>query len=131
MSLRQSTLLPALAHSSAQIFATFSGIDFGGRLTTSTLKPKASSAHLFPRPSYPSPARGVRVARLPLVLPPATPSSHPDQVPSRCVPWLSIPGPLYLPADSAYGRAPSFLHRSLVLCHRPWLSWPTANRDRK
>lgn len=51
MSLRQSTLLPSLAHSSAQILATFSGTGLGGLRTTFTLEPMPSSAHLLPLPS--------------------------------------------------------------------------------
>src|SRR5215211_7901323 len=54
MSFRQSTSLPSLAHSSAQIFATFSGMGLGGLRTTSTLKPISSSAHLLSLPSYPA-----------------------------------------------------------------------------
>src|SRR5215210_3831800 len=54
MSLCQSIFLPSLAHSSAHLFATFSGVGFRGRRTTFTLKLKASSAHRFPVPSYPA-----------------------------------------------------------------------------
>src|SRR5215218_3325937 len=55
MCLCQSTsFLPSLAHSSAQIFATLSATGLGGLRTTSTLKPKPSSAHRLPLPSYPA-----------------------------------------------------------------------------
>ena len=50
MSLCQSTFLPSLAHSCAHTIATFSGTGFGGLRTTSTLKPRTSSAHLLPLP---------------------------------------------------------------------------------
>jgi hypothetical protein len=51
ISLYQSIFLPSLAHSSAHIRATFSGIGFGGLRTTSTLNPRISSAHRLPLPS--------------------------------------------------------------------------------
>ena len=47
----QSTFLPSLAHSSAHLFATFSGTGLGGLRTTSTLRPMPSSAHFLPLPS--------------------------------------------------------------------------------
>ena len=48
ISLCQSIVLPSLAHSSAQTFATSSGTGLGGSRTTSTLKPISPSAHLLP-----------------------------------------------------------------------------------
>jgi hypothetical protein len=51
MSLYQSTFLPSLAHSLAQILATFSEVGFRGLRTMSILTPKASSAQRLPLPS--------------------------------------------------------------------------------
>ena len=50
INLCQFTAFPSLAHSSAQRLATSSGRGFLGLRTTSTLKPKTSSAHLLPLP---------------------------------------------------------------------------------
>src|SRR5829696_4964898 len=54
ISLGQSIFSPSFAHSSAQILATFSGMGLAGLRTTSTLRPKTSSAHLLHLPSYPA-----------------------------------------------------------------------------
>src|SRR5919107_5555077 len=50
----QSMCQPSLDHSSAQILATFSGVGFGVRCTTSTLTPNSLSTHSLPLPRYPA-----------------------------------------------------------------------------
>ena len=122
MSFSHSTSLPSLAHSAAQILATFSGTGFlGGFHTTScTLRPIPSSAHLLlPRPSYPASSHRCFRRESPLRAD-SNRSLSPSCSGTLALCTLAFRTNPSVPTKSvAFGPSPSCSHRSLSVLHLP------------